>query len=464
MNFSTTEDWKSKVTPFITKWTKKLEEILSKNDILEFFMDNHWGNFDPDFQNIFPNSIPKLISSSHKEPEWKNVITRVVALIDLKASLQTSLDGEGSLSPQTYLSSILDELKELNLELEKIDNVAQETIHLSISDLVTAEPQEDDEPELVLDDMVEEIVDIGEEGENILNSVDSMDMNTGNRNNPFVDKDSTKVINKSPVSGLLPKPKAKTTKGYDSAMHKMDPLLSGPIVSLSGMRKKSNPVSNSRPKPKTTSEQIVAPILPSSNLSPALKALRDAIERVDNNSAPAGEKEILENVASKFFRYDPTDPQILLREMKYLDQRLSIISGEEGDYKVEAIMVTDRLSTILYREIEKIVAMASPKFLRLNISNIEEKDDHAGEYRAFDLEFTTKNRVIGFHKGNLNFTLLYYPHVVRFTISASGNAALSAPFHENTATLLIDYDENSPSILVNYAFTCLNAYISSIIN
>ena len=457
MEFESFEQWREQLIPFLKGWEEKMNTVLGQDQVIEFFLNNYWGDFELEFDMHIKGNLPQSIRPQLATPEGKRVVNHMVALLDLKKSLDSALDGEASLSARDYLLTLTDHLSEMRTALERL--VPREpTLNVSLEDLEVTE-----EPEPVGDDMVEQVVDIGEDGEKIMQSkYDSVAVNTARKNNPLLKKEGRPSAKKG-TSGLLPRAKRKrNTKNdnYDSGLHLMDPIASGPIVSLAGKKKSGE-------KDNTKNSKVTRGSAPSAEVpldSQLLSAFRNAINRVGSGEGAPGELDLLENLALQFFTHNPQNPDNIIQEIKDLDHRLSIIGGEEGEFKVEAIMVTDRLSAFLHREIEAVTAMAGAQFLRMHLTAIEEKDGHEGEYRTFTLDFSTKTRVIGFHKGQLRFTLLYYPRVVRLTVKAIGLSRLGAPFTGDEATVLIDYNEKSDGVLLGFAMRALSAFISQVLS
>ncbi|MBU1238340.1 hypothetical protein KJ865_01410, partial [Myxococcota bacterium] len=68
------------------------------------------------------------------------------------------------------------------------------------------------------------------------------------------------------------------------------------------------------------------------------------------------------------------------------------------------------------------------------------------------------------HKGELRFTLLYYPRVVRLAVKATGVPRLAPPFYEGEATILLDYNEKSDTVLTGFALRALSSFIEQVIS
>ncbi len=456
MEFSTFEEWRASLMPFLSRWEERMNTVLRQDNVIEFFLNNFWGDFELEFDQNIKGNLPQAIRPVLSKGEGRKVVTHMVALLDHKKNLDSALDGEASLAPREYFLSIVEHFSSMREILERLV-VDEPTQNISIDEIMPTE-----EPQPVGEDMVEQVVDIGEHGEKIMESrYDSLSMNTARKNNPLPAEDR----GRGSGAVVLPRAKRRQSKNdpaYDSGLHRIDPVVSGPIVSLAGKKKREADRANTKNSQVTGQVQAVSSEMPLD--SKLLTAFRSAISRVGSGGGDPGERELLENLALQFFTHNPQNPDNIVQEIKDLDNRLAIIGGEEGDFKVEAVMVTDRLSNLLHREVEAITAMASPTFLKVLLSGIEEKDSHEGEYRSFALEFSTRKRVIGFHKGELRFTLLYYPRVVRLTVKATGVPRLAPPFFEGEATILIDYNEKSDTVLTGFALRALSAFIAQVIS
>ena len=53
MEFSSFDQWKSQIIPFLSRWAERLDALLAKENMIDLFLNNEWSDFEPDFEDFF---------------------------------------------------------------------------------------------------------------------------------------------------------------------------------------------------------------------------------------------------------------------------------------------------------------------------------------------------------------------------------------------------------------------------
>jgi hypothetical protein len=435
------KDWFAKSTMFLKKWQTKLSDLLMRDNYLDFLITKLWQDFENEFETNFNDNLIETIRKKTAQLEDSTFFSeKLFSILSLKKSLSESINGEASLSPEEYISMLIEEMGQLYSTFDNMMETkefkqftAADTIanyeELDPEEMVTLEPEIDEEIQEVGDDMVEEIEDL-----------DNEDKKSDKKTSGF-------------NSGLLPKPEDnKKRKKYDSGLFKIDPAKDGPVISLAGMKKKE--------RLKATSKKPNKP----STLEAPLRNLQNSLRRVEDNIAKDYEKDLLTYLAEVYIELAPDNAEDLVDQVLKTDKKLAFLAGEEGDFKLQIMQQADLTSKNVHPELEKIMAMSSPRFLFIQLSKIREKDGPQGEYRQFDLVFEPQKRVVGFLKGKLEFSLYFYPGLVKMNVKAMGVNNLKPPFDNNSqAGISLQQNQKTQKVLNHYALNCFSSYITSIL-
>jgi hypothetical protein len=412
------QSWLSDLFRFSVKWESRIDEILKKENYLDFFISKHWSDFDNSFNELFPPNIISQIKTFDYTEIQHQLINLIISLKDLKSLLANSIDGGTSLTPREYFTEMFSIFKRLSTITEKyeFDKLMEDGNLSSTSENMDEDTQveyiqeikkEENEINIAGDEMIEEVIE--------LNS-DEL---------------------KHPTSLVLPK--AKKSKSYDSVLKNIDPVMSGPIISLAGKK-----------KIKKKDE---------SNLPHSIQYIKELIKSVEEGKAKKGELSLLDYFGKKLMEHTPHKPEDCVDSLISLDARMAILGGEEGKNKIESQKITNEISSAVFKSLDKALKTSSTTFLICSLDEIKTKDTLQGEIKLINLEFKAKKRIPNFLKGSLEFNITYLPKVVSIKVKGVGASNLPPPFYEGTAVQLFDWTGDN-SIILSFTLSCLKSFIS----
>ncbi|MBU1220095.1 hypothetical protein KKF34_10375 [Myxococcota bacterium] len=398
---------------------------------MEVFITEKWLKFEEEFEQVFSSDyLAVLKKKPGKTP--RAVISGLVSFVELFSSLRKAMNGETSLAPKEYFYSLLAETESL-FEKTKANLLTSDTnidgeIPISSSDLVEVVSEGRDIS--VSEDMVEEVFDIG------------------------IEKIGRMKTSK-PIE--IPSGKKPENKKYDSGLHKLDPAKEA-VISLAGKRKSKAIPAEKTPVPIV---RVTENSLEPANINEDYRSrLLDDLLSIDKIGT--ARQNIISYLSKLYYELTATNQHDLARTISDLDTVMEIVSGDENNRSLETVMVTEAVAKRLATELSECVTMSSPGILQIKVEDIEKKDTYHGSFRIIKINISSKRRIPGFVKANLEFRIFYLPSMITVEAATQGLNNVPSPFTDGNAVLRVPWDNDGYDFVRAFVFTCFKSVLLSI--